>query len=82
MEARKEDASSVGAVQMFETNWNNGMPAKFCAVKKKMIFLLSLIFSHVSFEHTIQLVFFFLIYIVLLLFLNLFKKMYFIFFCI
>ena len=59
MEARKEDASSVGAVQMFETNWNNGMPAKFCAVKKKMIFLLSLIFSHVSFEHTIQLVFFF-----------------------
>ena len=32
MEARNEDASSVGAVQMFETNWNNGMPAKFCAV--------------------------------------------------
>jgi len=48
MEARNEDASSVGAVQMFETNWNNGMPAKFCAVS---FLFFSFISSCVSFEH-------------------------------
>jgi NAD(P)-dependent dehydrogenase (short-subunit alcohol dehydrogenase family) len=31
MEARDEDASSVGAVMMFETNWSQGMSAKYCA---------------------------------------------------
>ena len=31
MEARGEDASSIGAVQMFENTWSQGMSAEFCA---------------------------------------------------